>query len=338
LIWEVTPQFRVPSRFVVVIMTALVCLAALALGRIWRAVSRVAPGSVVARFIALGICAAAVAVSLVELPIETSPATTDVSKLPPYYAAVKKTPPGILVEYPLATADQAVNSDYLFWQRRHRRPLLNGAEPGTFADAVAQTLVNPGSPETAASLSALGVTAVVLRPTVYTFTGGGPAPRRLGAGYRLVESFSDGVSVWRVTARSAPVLAIFREGFSHSETPPGQPTTRWLVEPEGKVELFTRRKGKYRARFLVTSYAQPRLLRVRGRNRSRFFEATAGAHAVDVVLRLKAGRSFVTLSARPGPEPAPDGRRVSVYISNWSFKRERPSAGRAVESYRATGD
>jgi uncharacterized protein (TIGR03382 family) len=338
VIWEVAPQFRVPSRFVVVIMTALVCLAALGLGALWRTIFRVAPGPALARLVGVGMCAAAAAVSFVELPIESSPATTDVSTTPAYYAAVNSTPPGILAEYPLATADQAVNSDYLFWQRRHGRRLLNGAQPGTFADAVGQAVVNPVSPETAESLAALGVTAVVLRPSVYAFTGGAAAPGRLGTGYRLVEPFSDGTSVWRVTAPPAPAVAVFREGFSHSEIPPRQPTTRWLVGPEGKVELFARRAGTYRARFLLTSYARPRLLRVQGRNRSRFFGVPGSTRAVDLVLRLRPGRSFVTLSARPGPQLVPDGRTVSVYVSNWQFERETRRGAEAVEPYGATED
>jgi hypothetical protein len=333
LIWEVAPQFRVPARFIVVIMTALVCLAALGLGALWRTIIRVAPSPPLARLVAIGMCSVAAAVSVVELPIESAPATTDVSQIPPYYAALNSTPPGTLAEYPLATADQPVNADYLFWQRRHGRPLLNGAQRGTFADAVGQAVVDPVSPETAGSLSALGVTAVVLRPSVYAFTGGAPAPQRLGAGYRLVARFPDGTSVWRVTAPAASALAVFREGFSHSETPPRQPTTRWLIASQGRVELFVRREGTYRARFLLTSYSRPRLLRVQGRNRSRFFGVPAGARAVDVVLRLSAGRSFVTLSARPGPERAPDGRMVSVYVSNWQFERQRRKGPEAVEPY-----
>jgi hypothetical protein len=338
LIWEVAPQFRVPSRFVVVIMTALVCLAALGLGELWRTIVRIAPGRAIPRLIAVGMCAAAVAISFIELPIKSVPATTDVSQLPPYYSAVNSSPRGILAEYPLATADQAVNSDYLFWQRRHGRRLLNGANPGTFANAVGQTVVNPASSETAESLAALGVTAVVLRPSVYAFTGGAPAPQRLGAGYGLVGRFSDGTSVWRVTAPAAPAVAVFREGFSHSETPPRHPTSRWLVEPTGRVELFARRSGTYRARVVLTSYGRPRLVAVKGRNRSRFFGVPAGARAVQFALRMRAGRSFVTLSTRPGPQPAPDGRLVSVYVSNWDFDRQSRRDAEAVEPYRGTRD
>jgi len=144
--------------------------------------------------------------------------------------------------------------------------------------------------------------------------------------------------VWRVTAPPAPAVAVFGEGFSHSETPPRQPTTRWLVEPEGKVELFVRRAGTYRARVYVTSYARPRLLRVGGRNRARFLGVPGRTRAFELVLRLQPGRSFLTLSTRPGPELGPDGRKLSVYVSNWDFVGRGPTGAEALEPYRATDD
>ena len=327
LLWDIAPQFRVPSRFVVVVMTALVCLAALGLSQLSRSLARAVPSRRFARPLSIGICAAAAAIiSLIELPIDASPATTEVSVLPPYYRTVEAAPRGILAEYPLAQADQAVNSDYLFWQRRHGRRLVNGAQPNTFADAVGQSLVDPASPEVPGSLAMLGVSVVVVRPNTYAFTGGQGGPTRLGAGYRLLGRFRD-ASVWRVIARPAPAIAAFRDGFGHAETPPGvRRTSRWLVSPHGVVELDVDHSGTYVARFQISSYGRPRIVRISGRNDFRLL-AVSAPRTVSVPLRLPRGRGRLVLDVRPGPEPIPDGRRVAVYVSDWQFLPRRSGRG-----------
>ena len=329
LLWEVVPQFRVPSRFVALVMAALVPLASLGLDGVRRGVERVGGG----RLAGAACVALAVVVSLVELPIEAKPATTDVSHSPPYVRTLRAEAPGGVAEYPLARSEQAVNSEYLFWQRIHGRRLINGAAIDTRGDAFGQALVNPLSPETASSLAALGVSDVVMRPSVYAFTGGFPPPAKMGPGYRLVRGFADLTSVWRVIAPPAPAVAAYRTGFSHTETPRGG-TWRWMVAPKATVEIWARRKGVYRARFDVVSYARPRLLRVRGRSDTRLRSALPGGNRVSFTLRLPRGVSAVELQTQPGPEPIPDGRSVSVYVANWSFA-SAPHATAPLESFEA---
>jgi hypothetical protein len=326
LLWEVAPQFRVPSRFVVAVMTGLVCLAALGLTGLWHFVVWAVRRPGVARPLVIGLCAVAAAISLVELPIEASPATTDVSVLPRYYRAVEAASPGILAEYPLAQADQAVNSDYLFWQRRHGRRLVNGAQPDTFADAVGQALVDPASPEVPSALAMLGVSVAVVRPNTYSYSGGRAAPARLPPGYRLLGRFGD-TSVWRVIARPAPAIAAFRDGFGHVETPPGiKSAWRWLDSPHGVVELDVQRPGTYLARFQINSYGRTRIVRIGGRNDFRLF-AVSNPRTVSFPVRLERGPSHFVLDVRPGPATLPSGQRVAVYVSDWQFLplRGRPA-------------
>jgi hypothetical protein len=243
-------------------------------------------------------------------------------------------PRGSLAEYPLARSEQAVNSEYLFSQRVHGRPLINGAAIDTRADAFGQALVNPVTPGTAGSLAALGVSAVVMRPTVYAYTGGFAPPAKMGPGYRFVQGFTDLTSIWRVVAPPAPAVAAYRTGFSHTETPRGG-TWRWVAADQARIELFVRRSGTYVARFNIVSYARPRLVRVSGSNGTRLVSAPPGSRMVTVPLKVRRGFSSVTLDTRPGPEPIPDGRRVSVYVSNWSFS---PARGRndALEPFEAS--
>lgn len=318
LIWRFVPQFRVPSRFVVIVLTAMLPLAAFGLEGLRRRAASVAGSPRLASVVSVGVCAAAMAVSSVELAIDAEPATVDIGSAPALYGAVRAAPPGALVEYPLVRSDIGVNSEYLFWQRIHERALVNGAQLDTFADRVGQTLIDPTSPETASSLAALGVSTIVVRPNTYAFSGTRDGPRDVGRGYRLLGRFPADTSVWRVVARRAPAIATFAEGFSHAESPTGQPTSRWMIASEADVMIYAWRAGTYDAEFLLSSYGRPRIVQVSGRNSSEFFGVSA-PKLVKVRVQLPRGHSTLRLSARPGPERVPDGRSVTVYVSNWRF-------------------
>ena len=120
LIWEVAPQFRVPARFVALVMAGLVPLAALALDGVGRAIWKHLQPRALAAGAAGAMCGGAMLLSFLELSISPPAIVSDFSVTPPEYAAVQRAAPGILAEYPLAPAGHPLNSDYLFWQRAHR--------------------------------------------------------------------------------------------------------------------------------------------------------------------------------------------------------------------------
>jgi hypothetical protein len=325
LVWEVVPQFRVPSRFVVLLMTALLPLAALALEGVRRRLE-VAGGSISGRMLALGAVGIAIFASFVELSIVPPATITDVSEVPAEYRILQTAPAGAVAEYPMVASDQGLTSTYLLWQREHGRPLLNGAPPGTFSDGVRQTVVDPSRPGTASSLASLGVSAVVLHPDFPPAAGVPGAPARLGSGFRLLGRTPGGASVWRVVAQPAPAIAVFARGFLGVEAAPGGPPGRWLGSARGSVEIYARRAGRYLAVVPVGSYARPRMLRIRGAGRARTVNVPPGGSTVELPVRLPAGRSRLEIAVNPGPELLPDGRKVSLYALDWEFRPLRRSS------------
>jgi hypothetical protein len=326
LLWELAPQFRVPSRFVTLVVAGLIPLAALGLERVrHRLATRAQAGSAL-RLAAGGLCVVVAALSVLELSISSVP-ITDLGTPRPEYAAVRKAPAGLLAEYPLASGEHGVTSDYLFWQRAHGRRLVNGAPPGTFSDAVRQTLVDPATPGTAKTLAALGVSVIVVRANTYAFTGSSlPPPANLGAGYRLLARTGT-ATVWEVVAEPAVAIAAFTQGFGPAETPPGQPASRWMVEKTGSIKFYAPRSGTYLAEFFASSYAQPRLLRLDGQTSSIARHVASGR--VEVPVSLPRGLSALSITTAPGPERLPDGRSASIYFSNWTF---RPIRGERVRT------
>ena len=324
LIWEVAPQFRVPARFVALVMAGLVPLAALALEGIRLAVARHVQPRAFAVVVAGGVCVVAGVLSFLELSISPPTTLTDLSHAPPEYEAVRRAPRGLVAEYPLAPSNQAVNSDYLFWQRAHDRKIVNGAPLGTFADAVGQTLVDPTTPGTAEALATLGASVVIVRPSVYAFTGGPTTkttvPRK---GYRLLATTPAGTAVWQVAAKPAPAIAAFVSGFYSPETIEPGSTMRWMGST-GTVEMYTTRSGVHTATFSAASYGRSRRIRIEGQSGSRVVRVPGRYANISLSLVLPRGRSSLVLTADPGAESLPDGRRATIYMSNWTLKRRPP--------------
>jgi hypothetical protein len=257
-----------------------------------------------------------------------SPGLTALNAPPAEYLALRTVPPGIVAEYPLVALDDARNYDYLFWRRAHGRRLLNGASRGSFPDEVGQALVDPVSPGTAAALSTVGVSTILVHPDVYTALGvPKQAPQDLGPGYRLLGRFPDGTSMWKVTAQPAPALATFGSGFGAAELT-GRRPSRWLLAKDGTIEMYARKAGLFRARIGVNSFSRPRTVWIKGEGGARRFVVLPSRADVSLLLRVPAGRSTLTVETSPGPERIPDGRSASVYMSNWQFARARSARAR----------
>jgi len=232
LLWEVTPGFRVPSRWTPLIMAALVPLAALGLQWVCNRLA----GRRRAALVTVAVVAVAAVFSFFELAI--SPVhhfrTTG---MPAAYAAVERTPKGILADYPLASSDV-----FRFWQRNHGRPIVNvdsSAEPANDARLV---LLDPAAAGTARALALLGVTSIVIHGHAITDAEVLPRTPAPGSGYALVGRYGGGDSVWRVTARPATALVTLPGGFGKPHATADGRVLFPLVSPGGVGEIEIRSK------------------------------------------------------------------------------------------------
>ena len=205
LLWELVPAFRVPSRWDPLLMSALIPLAALGL----QAVSHRLASRGNKATIGAAIVAVAIVVSFLELTTHPAARRFRTVPTPAEYAAVERTPPGILAEYPLGSSDI-----YRLWQTRHGRPLLNGAPPDTPSDYVRRTVLDPAEPGTAADLSLLGVTAIAIHPHAHVDAEVAPQAPSNAREYRLLGRFADGAAVWQVVAAPAPAFVTLTGGFA----------------------------------------------------------------------------------------------------------------------------
>ena len=244
LLWEVTPAFRVPSRWTPLVMAALIPLAALGLQWLVR---RFSVGARRGAVVAAALVVAAAAFSFLELAIKPLDRFRTVP-VPAAYAAVERTPRGILAEYPLGSSDV-----FRFWQRDHGRPTLNvypTAEPANDARLV---LLDPAEPGTAEALALLGVTSIVMHR--HAVTDVEVAPRKPSAGFALVGGYPGGDSVWRVTAPPAPAFATLPGGFATPHANGDGRAVFPLVSPGGVGVIEIRSKAAQSIRLVFEAEA-----------------------------------------------------------------------------------
>ena len=321
LLWEVVPAIRVPSRWVALLMTALVPLAALGLQAGWTALAGRAQRSGRTPFAAVALVAAACLGSVLELAVHRDDPIFRTLPVPPQYEAVKLAPPGVLAEYPLERSDID-----LLWQREHGRPLLSGAADGTYADEVRRDLVDLRAPGTAAQLALLGVTAVIAPET---------GPTTLGDGFALIRRFPNGASVWRVTAGSAPAQPSlpdpdFLEPGGDQNGFVGQP----LTGKTGTLDLWAPVRRVVALRFDARSTSGKQwMLRIAGAD-SETTVPVAGRAPVAVVVDVPAGYSRLHLTVDPDPDAGEyplelSGPRTAVSTASPQLRAE-PVAAPAV--------
>jgi hypothetical protein len=290
---HVSTALRVPSRWIVLVVTALVPLAALALQAAWAALDRRGR-----RAAAYGVVGAAAAVSFLELFVVPMRSYYRPGPLPGPYRALERTPAGVLADYPLRRSDI-----YQFWQRLHGRPMVNIDRVDSLPDDIMRALVHPGAQGTASQLSTLGVTAIVTRPDTLSYADPTRPPERRaqwGPGYGLVQRFPDGTSVWRVTAAPAPAVASLPMAeFGFPSSPRGSFVGYAMDSSTAHIDLLSKTDQVVLLRFTsATQGTRGRTLHVTGAS-GEVSAALGPSVDIATTVRVPAGRSRVAVSVEP---------------------------------------
>jgi O-antigen/teichoic acid export membrane protein len=302
VLYAVLPAVRVPSRWAPLLMTALVPLAALGLQWVTHHVARYG------RHLSLGVIGAAVVLSFVELAIHPAERRFRTVPLPPEYAADERTPPGILDEYPLGYSDV-----YRLGQRRHGRPLLNGAPPETPADSARLMLLDPTEPGTAEDLSLLEVSTIAIHPGAHVDAEVPPNVPEGSAAYKLVGRFANGSSVWQVLAKPAPAFVTLPGGFASPKRTTEGFIGYALVSSAGVgvIELSARSASVVRLVFAAFDpNGKQRTLRLSDGQCEESF-SVVGKTRVSVLVAVPRGRAQLLLKM----DPAPTSEEDTVVIS-----------------------
>jgi O-antigen/teichoic acid export membrane protein len=330
VLWEIIPAIRVPSRWTALVMTALVPLAALGLQALyerardrqrWR---RVHP-------LAVALVAVAMVASFLELTTSPTKLHYRTSPLPPEYAALVRTPPGIVAEYPLG-----VSNDHIVWQTAYRRPVMNNADFGTPADEAERAVLDPAGPGVAQTLALLGVTAIVTHPDALDYIARAPKVPNAswGPGYSLAGRAPDGSSTWRVVARPAPALVTMHGGFGDPQPPEHGSVGFALLDPSGVAtfEIRAREAGTVRLIFAAASpQGREQVLRLSDDETELPFRLR-GRALVSVRVAVPAGTSLLLLKTDPAATSEEDA------ITIFDPRAERGSGGPQLHAEPVSAD
>jgi hypothetical protein len=299
ILWEVVPAIRVPSRWVVLIMTALIPLAALALQAAWTRAA--AAGR---QWAAYGLVGVVIVASFLELAVNPSRPRFETSPAPPLYAALANVPKGIVAEYPLL-----VTNDDVIWQTVYRRPMFGNADFGTRADDARRAVLNPRVPGTAEALAFLGVTAIITHPDALRYVDDAKdVPNASwGPGYELVTRTPDGSSLWRVVAAAAPALVTLPGGFGEPITDTDSFVGYPLVSPSGvgTIDFTAKAPATVRLRFDATTPRARQLLRLADADTELPF-VLDGTTSIEVLVDVPRGLSFLYVKTDPAATSVED--------------------------------
>lgn len=158
--YKLAPMFRVYARFGILVNFFVACALAVVLAHLYRHMKR-------ARYYAM------LAVLLPVLVFEYW-------SVPPGYALAVDQPPEvyrwlakeqgniIVAEYPMMPNEEAAFYTYLFWQRIHKKKMVNGASPDNArAWAFFEKVKNLSDPETPSLLKSAGVKYVLVHGKMY---------------------------------------------------------------------------------------------------------------------------------------------------------------------------
>ncbi|MBI4314274.1 MAG: hypothetical protein HY594_05615, partial [Candidatus Omnitrophica bacterium] len=92
-----------------------------------------------------------------------------IGETPPVYAWLKDQPPGtVIAEYPYVGSDRSIHAEYLFYQRIHGKPMINGGyEPNHAKSSPRPDSVDLMSEKTVRNLKGRGVRYVIVHRDLY---------------------------------------------------------------------------------------------------------------------------------------------------------------------------
>ncbi len=168
-IYKILPQFRVYSRLFVLVSLSIAVLAGVGLKYLFEyfKTSKLLKYIPIKRLI---IHAFTIIFIIIILDLLPSFKTTDVSQPPAEYIWLKNQPRNtVIAEYPYVNTNYSPTPTYLFWQRYHHQPMINGQpEPDTTGkEQIRLQIYDITNPNSVTTLKKLGANYVFVHKDQY---------------------------------------------------------------------------------------------------------------------------------------------------------------------------
>lgn len=311
-LYKIAPMFRTYARFSYVLMLCVGVLAGIGLSYVLKKQKSTAMKFVTVSLITFGI--------LMEFSIVPPWRNVDYSKPPDVYQWLARQPGDFIVaEYPLET-----HYHYFFYQRVHKKRLVNGAVINTPPDWIRRSLFEI-TEKVPSALSALGVKYILLNKGFYERYNPKVLYKiSLIPGFKLIKDFGD-VTVYEVVDKPAPLI-FAQDGFYNEEKWSDGRLWQWMTG-EGKFVFYVKDERRSISLFFkATSFNQKRNLQLfLSGSLIKEIAVPHQGEEVDVMienLNLKKGINLITLRTDPSAENidtiihSGDKREVSIALSD----------------------
>ncbi|MBN2167890.1 MAG: hypothetical protein JW738_01490 [Actinobacteria bacterium] len=214
LLHQLVPQFRAYARFG---MITIFCVAVLC----GYAVSKIAGVDVPGKWkpLALTVVSVLVLFEFAIVPPFRSLKTKETTGYCRWLAAQPGEP--VVAIYPLFYGDSFYCYSYLFQQRTHKKPMVNGAKPGTTQDCYRQSIMDITNMNTPALLRELDTKYVLVLPELYGLPLGWDwnfpfsssfDVKKIPQGLEKIKEI-DSCSIYEVTAERPDLIPLYGKGF-----------------------------------------------------------------------------------------------------------------------------
>ncbi|MEA3369342.1 MAG: hypothetical protein U9Q24_03190 [Candidatus Ratteibacteria bacterium] len=159
-LYHLAPMFRVYARMGFVVTLCLAVLAGFGLRDIL--------GKLKKKWKQVTVTAVFSALILFEYTVIPPFRNVDFSKTPAVYEWLAEQPKEVvIVEYPLYAAIDERHFNYLFYQRIHRKKMINGAPRGSKGYAIREVMMDILKPQSRSVLSSLGADYLIIHKEIY---------------------------------------------------------------------------------------------------------------------------------------------------------------------------
>lgn len=323
--YKILPMFRVYARMGILVMLSVGILAGFGLKYI---LERIGKGWVRG-------CIASLFIGIVLFEYVNFPPfhNVDLSKVPEVYEWLANEPEDIvIVEYPFVRSIEARHSEYLFYQRIHKKKIVNGMQEGTLGDAFRKECLYPDKIETARLLAYLGANYVIVHKDV------GLDNIDTNPGFEFLRDFPE-ARVYKVVSRPSDITMVYWRNFASWEKWNDENYWRWMGNDatvwvgNGPMKIqnakFKMQNSKFvNIEFRILAFAKERELEVYVNDalikRLNIFAPSNSELAQKVVLKnvvLQPGENIIRFYTPQGEDRIgdvlgnSDNRRVSFGIS-----------------------
>lgn len=249
--YKLLPMFRVYSRMGIVVMLSIATLAAYGLKYILGGIKKKWCKRAMGCF-----CIILVLFEYINFPPFHN---IDLSMVPDVYQwLADESGDIVIVEYPFVRNIEETHSEYLFYQRIHKKKMVNGASEGTLGDAFRRECLYPNRLETAKLLAYLGADYMVIHKDKYS--GSELEEIDKNPGLRIIKDFPE-ARIYEITAKSDNLTTVFWESFASWERWNDGNYWRWLGN-NATIWIGVKEPETVNIKFKILAFAKTRELQV----------------------------------------------------------------------------